>query len=73
MIKVINLISLLAAPILVQYALPDPRVMVATAIFILILVGMLVQNHYYYPAGAMMRSWLRGKPSNKSSDKDPTE
>ena len=29
MIKVINLISLLAAPILVQYVLPDPRVIIA--------------------------------------------
>lgn len=65
LIKVINLISLLAAPILVQYLLPDPRVIIATSIFILILVGMLIRNHYYYPAGGVLNR-LRGKTSDKN-------
>jgi len=76
MIKVINLISLLAAPILVQYVLPDPRVIVISAFFTLILVAGIVQYHYYYPARAMMRSRLdriSGKSSNQSSDKSQRE
>jgi K(+)-stimulated pyrophosphate-energized sodium pump len=76
MIKVINLISLLAAPILVRYVLPDPRVIIISVIFALILVGGMVQYHYYYPVRLMMQSRLdriRGKSSNQSSDKSEME
>ena len=76
MIKVINLISLLAAPILVRYVLPDPGVIILSVLFALILVGGIVQYHYYYPVRLMMQTKLdriRGKSSNQSSDKSQTE
>jgi len=60
MIKVINLVSLIAAPILIQYLLPDPRVVVTAIIFILIVAGAIIQYHYYYPLSSIIHSKLLG-------------
>lgn len=39
MIKVINLVSLLVAPILIQYKSSDPGVITAVVIFLILIIG----------------------------------
>jgi K(+)-stimulated pyrophosphate-energized sodium pump len=46
MIKVINLVSLLAAPILIQYKNTDPRVMIAIVVCALIIFGAIIYSKH---------------------------
>jgi len=46
MIKVINLVSLLAAPILIQYRNSDPRIIVTIIVFVLAIYGAIVYSKH---------------------------
>jgi K(+)-stimulated pyrophosphate-energized sodium pump len=46
MIKVINLVSLLAAPILIQYRSNDPRVIVTVLLFVAIIFGAILYSKH---------------------------
>jgi K(+)-stimulated pyrophosphate-energized sodium pump len=44
MIKAINLVSLLGAPILIQYKSSDPGVLTAVVIFLILVIGAIVYS-----------------------------
>jgi K(+)-stimulated pyrophosphate-energized sodium pump len=46
MIKVINLVSLLAAPILIQYRNTDPRIIVTMIVFVLAIAGAIIYSKH---------------------------
>lgn len=46
MIKVVNLVSLLAAPILIQYRNTDPRIVVTMIVFVLAIAGAIIYSKH---------------------------